>query len=70
MKKLLIFLTLSIFLLGCSKEDQSKIDQQIIEKYITDNQLTATATGSGLYYITTLEGTGINPVSTSKVTVN
>lgn len=40
-----------------------------IAKYISDNQLNATKTESGLYYVIDEAGTGKQPTSTSNVTV-
>ena len=50
--------------------EQASADEKIITKYISDNKLSATATGSGLYYIITTQGTGVNPTLSSNVTVN
>ncbi len=38
--------------------DQAKIDDDIIQKYLKDNNLEAQKTASGLYYIVEKEGTG------------
>ena len=51
------------------KTDQTALDESIITKYISDNKLNATATGSGLYYVTNLKGTGASPNINSNVTV-
>lgn len=40
-----------------------------ITKYITDNNLEATKTDSGLYYVINNEGTGIRPTADSDVTI-
>lgn len=61
-----------IFFSACKKEepvDQKAIDEQIITNYIADNNLTAIATGSGLYYVMTTPGTGAQPTASSDVTV-
>lgn len=55
--------SLSVF----SCKDES--DMEKIEKYLADNNLTATSTGSGLYYIITKEGSGGHPNLQSSVTV-
>jgi FKBP-type peptidyl-prolyl cis-trans isomerase FkpA len=47
-------------------EPQTEAD---ILKYIEDNNLNATKTDSGLYYVINNEGTGTRPTSTSNVTV-
>jgi FKBP-type peptidyl-prolyl cis-trans isomerase FkpA len=49
-----------------SFEPQTEAD---ILKYIEDNNLNATKTDSGLYYVINNEGTGTRPTSTSNVTV-
>lgn len=67
------FILGSIVLLSffnCRKKvDQVKADEAIITKYIADNHLVATATGSGLYYVSTTKGTGLTPNANSNVTV-
>lgn len=69
MKKLFSLLFLTAALFSCKKEDQDKIDQDIITKYIADQNLDAKATGSGLYYVIEEEGTGRHPESNSYVKV-
>jgi FKBP-type peptidyl-prolyl cis-trans isomerase FkpA len=73
MKYLGLFLFVFVLLLtSCKKEetvDQKAIDEDIITKYIADNNLSATATGSGLYYVMSTVGTGAQPSSNSNVTV-
>jgi len=70
MKKISYIIILSLLSFGCKKEnDYTKIDKEIIEKYIADNNLTATATGTGLYFVNIQEGTGASPVNTSYVTL-
>ena len=46
--------------LGCSKDsgEQLKIDQELIEQYLQDNNLVAEHNEDGLYYIIEDEGTG------------
>ncbi len=61
-----------VSLTSCKKhkaEKQAKEDDKIIQKYISDNKLNATATGSGLYYVISTQGTGVNPSIGSNVTV-
>ncbi|MBL7920131.1 MAG: FKBP-type peptidyl-prolyl cis-trans isomerase [Bacteroidia bacterium] len=73
MKKIIL---LSLIVLGfstCRKgkvKSQAELDEKIITNYISDNNLNATATGSGLYYVVWTEGTGAQPNSNSNVTVN
>ena len=72
MKKNFTFIILLLILISCKKKktvDQAAIDQDIITSYISSHQLTATATGSGLYYVIKTQGTGANPGANSDVTV-
>jgi FKBP-type peptidyl-prolyl cis-trans isomerase FkpA len=58
---------------SCKKKnviDQATADENIITKYIAEHGLNATATGSGLYYVISSQGTGANPTASSVVTVN
>jgi FKBP-type peptidyl-prolyl cis-trans isomerase FkpA len=69
--KSFLYLFFSILLFSsCSKdssfEPQTEAD---ILKYIEDNNLNATKTDSGLYYVINNEGTGIRPTGSSNVTV-
>lgn len=57
---------------ACKKRkvsNQAKEDEKLITDYIASNNLNATATGSGLYYVITTQGTGAQPNSNSTVTV-
>tara|TARA_B110000046_G_scaffold146964_1_gene154475 strand:- start:347 stop:1177 length:831 start_codon:yes stop_codon:yes gene_type:complete len=67
-----IYLFLSIFLfLACSNND-TNFDQQTeadIIQYLQDNNLDATKTDSGLYYVINNEGTGTTPSDSSDVTI-
>ena len=72
MKKLSILLiTLLIAFAGCKKDkvDQGAIDNKIILAYIQANNLTAKATGDGLYYVVTTPGDATRPLITSTVDV-
>lgn len=57
-----------------SKEELSKkqleIDDKAIADYLKANNLTATKTASGMYYIVTQPGTGANAAVGQKVTMN
>ena len=65
-----LILSLSVFLLfSCNKDDVDALNQEEIEKFIGDNNLSAKATGSGLYYVIDEEGTGARPKSNSDVKV-
>jgi len=71
---LLFVLAVTLGLTACSKEDndtaeQLAIDKKIIEDYLAENDLTAKATTSGLYYIIDNQGTGVKPSISSTVTV-
>ena len=67
-----LYLFLSIFLfLACSNND-TNFDQQTeadIIQYLQDNNLDATKTDSGLYYVINNEGTGATPSDSSDVTI-
>jgi FKBP-type peptidyl-prolyl cis-trans isomerase FkpA len=69
----LLFSLVSFSLLSCDKDrcnpDNNLSDTERIEAYLTENNLTATATASGLYYIITQEGTGGHPNINATVTV-
>jgi FKBP-type peptidyl-prolyl cis-trans isomerase FkpA len=68
--KLLLFLSIFIFI-SCSKND-SNFEPQTeadILQYIENNNLNATKSNSGLYYIINNEGSGTRPTSSSNVTV-
>lgn len=75
MKK--IVLLTSVVLMGifsaCEKdlspEEQYEQDIKEIEEYISDNNLTASETSTGLHYVITDEGTGNHPVATDNVVV-
>lgn len=72
MKRILLFLLVSITSVHCSKDDdqsQTEIDNEIILKYIAVNDLDAMNIGSGLYYVDEVTGTGENPNPSSTVRV-
>ncbi|MFL5754595.1 MAG: FKBP-type peptidyl-prolyl cis-trans isomerase [Bacteroidia bacterium] len=72
LKNLILFLCLA-GLFSCAKhkaKKQAEKDKSIITKYIADNNLDASATGSGLYYVIKTQGTGAQPDASSTVTVN
>ncbi len=71
-KRSLFFLVIVLSFISCKKKDkrsQAQKDEDIIQAYISDNKLDAHATGSGLYYVMTSPGTGIQPNINSNVTV-
>ena len=72
MKKIVsITLVVSLLFLinNCKKVDYEVVDNDIIQQYISDNNLNAESTESGLYYVIDLPGTGENPTVSSNVTV-
>ena len=63
------------FVTGCipdpiSPENRLEDDIKKIAQYLTDNNLVAESTASGLHYIIEEEGTGGHPDANSTVTVN
>lgn len=58
-----------IFDISLTVADYAKENETAILKYIEDNNLIATKTSSGLYYVINNEGTGERPIKTSNVTV-
>lgn len=77
MKYAAIALILTLFISCDSTPETPKIDttdytvqnEAEIVKYIADNNLNATKTASGLYYVINEPGTGAQPTASSKVTV-
>ena len=66
---LYLLLSISIFVSCANEETNFKPQTETdILKYIEDNNLEATKTNSGLYYVINNEGTGKKPTSTSNVT--
>ena len=57
-----------VFVSGCTS--RAETDDALIQTYLSDNGLTATKDASGIYYIITKQGTGINASASSSVTVN
>jgi FKBP-type peptidyl-prolyl cis-trans isomerase FkpA len=72
MNRIFLFLLVAFTALHCSKDeevDQAAIDNEIILKYIADNNLDAQDMGNGLYFVDEVPGTGPNPASSSTVRV-
>ncbi len=66
----LLSLTLFIYI-SCKQEDTEFAEEQAALKvYIAENNITATPTASGLYYIETLEGTGVQATAGKNVRVH
>jgi FKBP-type peptidyl-prolyl cis-trans isomerase FkpA len=67
-------IAISINTSSCKKEEdnneQAAIDQALIEDYISDNQLNAQSTSSGLHYVILKTGTSEHPTIYSTVTVS
>ncbi len=64
-----IFL-LTLLVLGCNKyKKQAEADDQAIQDYLTEHQLTATKLSSGLYVIVDEPGTGASCTQNSDVRV-
>ncbi|HQQ93766.1 MAG TPA: FKBP-type peptidyl-prolyl cis-trans isomerase [Bacteroidia bacterium] len=69
-QRILFVMVVLLPFLSCKKKiSQAEADDRIIKKYISDNKLDATATGSGLYYVISTQGTGVNPNINSTVLV-
>lgn len=75
MKRLFILMiSLGLGLTACKKTSddtnkQLEVDKALIENYLSENNLTAESTASGLYYIIENPGTGTQPTIDSEVTV-
>lgn len=71
MKQFIAVLAVLSLLSACSKDNrpQSEIDQEIITEYLTNNNITATKTDSGLWYNIISQGNGPTPSLSSRVTV-
>lgn len=72
MKQILLFSFLLLMSCGddqLSVEEQFAEDTRLIEEYIKANNLIATKTPDGIYYVTTTEGSAEKPKITSSVTV-
>jgi FKBP-type peptidyl-prolyl cis-trans isomerase FkpA len=64
-----LFVLLLFQINNCKKIDYEVVDNDIIQQYISDNNLNAESTESGLYYVIDVPGTGENPTISSNVTV-
>jgi FKBP-type peptidyl-prolyl cis-trans isomerase FkpA len=80
LKLLPVIVIISLLMSSCMKNNQTeidaqailnqaKMDDQAIQDYLSVNKVNATKDPSGLYYVTTLVGTGISPASSSTVEV-
>ena len=75
MKKIVLFASLGLLFLGTSCEKSLSAEEQFdkdikeIKEYISNNNLDAQETNTGLYYVVTDEGTGNHPVANDNVVV-
>jgi FKBP-type peptidyl-prolyl cis-trans isomerase len=71
MKKLIFLGMIALMFTACNKDDvdQSVVDDEAIQNYISDNGLTMEKLGSGIYYSINVEGAGEAPESNSAVEV-
>ena len=73
MKKYLYLFILVLLFISCSDKTDTSFEpetEQDIIQYIEDNNLNATRSNSGLYYVINNEGSGTRPTSASNVTVD
>ena len=72
MKRDVYLIVSFLFFISCSPKTDSTFEPETeadIIQYIEDNNLNATRSNSGLYYVINNEGSGARPTSTSNVTV-
>lgn len=72
MKKNFLLLIPLLLLFSCKRKDvisQAQADENLIKKYISENNLNATGTGSGLYYVINQQGSGATPDNNSTIIV-
>lgn len=69
MKKLLYLFLVSFTIISCSEDEFEPQNEQDIINYLEENNIDATKSIGGLYYIIEEEGTGENPTTSSNVTV-
>ena len=72
-RTILILTTLAAFSIftSCSNDDDLKAEeQQLLDQYLLDNNITVEPTSSGLYYIETSLGMGSNPNTGNTVRVH
>ena len=70
MKNISLFAFIIFLISSCNKtKDYTQIDEDIILQYISDNNLNAETTGSGLHYVINNPGIGDTPTIYSNVTV-
>jgi len=72
MKKIILLTLIFTTIFSCnkvSKEEQAKIDKDLIEKYVADNDLAGEFTATGLWYDIETQGLGEQAYSNAQVTV-
>lgn len=76
MRKIFYILSLLVLGVGCSEKteelsdaEQLQKDIEILDKWLAANSITTLSDPSGLRYSVTLEGTGVKPSLTNKITV-
>jgi len=72
MKRAVYLIASFLFFISCSTKTDSTFEPENeadIIQYIENNNLNATRSNSGLYYVINNEGSGARPTSTSNVTV-
>ncbi len=75
MKYSILFLALAVLVVlvafsSCKKEDFKVIDEELIQAYILENNLTTTKTTAGLHYVINTPGAGGSPSVTATVDVD
>ncbi len=63
----LLFICSVIFSVGAFAQDQAAKDDQILKEYFAKNNIKASKTASGLYYVITKEGSGETAKANQKV---
>ncbi len=70
MKKFIYFISIALILFTVSCKSDAEKEEDLIQTYISDNNISTVPTSSGLYYIETLTGTGIQAENGDEVTVH
>ena len=68
--RIISFSLVVLLLISCSKDEERLSDMEIIENYLSENNLVAQSTASGLHYIIENPGVGEKPTITNTVTVH
>lgn len=71
LRRYIPFLFMIVLSFSCNKNKKTRaeVDEQKILDYMASRGLNGTATGSGLYYVINVQGTGAQPTINSQVTV-